>query len=80
MIKAHVKLKAWGNSIGVIIPKDTLVHENLEAEDEVIITVKKKHPTVEDAFGMLKNFKITSKKSTDELLKEIDDELDSRLG
>ena len=80
MIKAHAKLKAWGNSVGLIIPKETLAREKLNVDDDVIITVRKEHPTVEDAFGMLKNFKIMSHKSTDELLKEIDEELDSRLG
>ena len=79
MLKTISKLKAWGNSIGVILPKDKLQREHLGVEDEVEVIVRKKTNPLEEAFGILKGLKARSNKSTDEILREIDKELDSRL-
>ncbi len=78
MIKANVKLRAWGNSIGIVLPKEELKAANLNVNDEVEITVKNKANPLKEAFGFLKGVPAKSKKSTDELLKEIDRELGSR--
>ena len=79
MVKSEAKLRAWGNSIGVVVPKELLKEEGLAVNDEVEIVLRKKTNPLKEAFGMLKNFKAKSTKSTDELLKEIDDELKSRF-
>ncbi len=78
MIRTIGTLKAWGNSIGLIIPKDDLTAENLGINDEVEIIVRKKQKALRDAFGFLKGAHPKTKKSTDELLKEIDRDLKSR--
>ncbi|MFH0876238.1 MAG: AbrB/MazE/SpoVT family DNA-binding domain-containing protein [archaeon] len=67
MIEVNTKLKAWGNSLGIIIPKDLLNSEGLSPEDEVSVIVKKKTSVVRDTFGTY-----SFKKNTDEILKEID--------
>lgn len=46
-----------------------------KSRDNFKSVMKKLHP-LKDAFGMLGKFKIKSTKSTDELLKEIDEEID----
>lgn len=79
MFKSETKLKAWGNSVGVILPKEMLKEEGLSINDEVEVILKKKSNTLKDAFGKLKEFKATSDKSTEEVLKEIDEEFKSRL-
>jgi len=79
MVKTETRLKAWGNSIGVILPKAELESENLSVDDEVEVIVRKKTSSLRDIFGKLKDFKAKSDKSTDELLKEVDEELKSRL-
>ena len=75
-IQSETRLKAWGNSIGVVIPKEMLQHENLSVNDEVEIIIKKKANPLREAFGRLKGVKARLNKTTDELLKEIDEELD----
>ena len=76
-METETKLRAWGNSIGVILPKEKLKENNLKEGDVVEITLHKKS-IFREMFGALKNFTPTSTKSTDELLKEIDEELESR--
>lgn len=70
MIKTEVKLRAWGNSIGVVLPKDELKAEHLGVDDNVEIIVKKKDNPLREAFGKLKY-----KTPTDELLKQADKDL-----
>ena len=79
MIKSETKLKAWGNSVGVILPKEELREEDLSVDDEVEVTVRKKSNPLKDTFGKLREFKPKSGKSTDEILKEVDEELKSRF-
>ena len=79
MLKSETKLKAWGNSVGIILRKDALKEEGLSVNDEVEVVIKKKSNPLIDAFGKLQGFKPKSKKSTDQLLKEIDEELKSRF-
>jgi len=78
MVKTETRLKAWGNSIGVILPKEELQSEDLSVDDEVEVIVRRKINPLREIFGKLKNFKASSDKSTDELLKEVDEELKSR--
>ena len=79
VIRSETKLKAWGNSVGVILPKEQLEEENLTINDEVEVTVRKKTPLLKEVFGRLKGFKAKSGKSTEDLLHEIDEELKSRF-
>ena len=78
MIKSETKLKAWGNSIGVVLPKEALKGENLNVNDEVEVIIRKKTNPLRDVFGKLKEFKSKSNKSTDDILKEVDKELNNR--
>ena len=48
-----VRLKEWGNSLGVTIPKEIVVKGGLKADDEVSISINKKE-NLEDFFGKLK--------------------------
>ena len=58
------KVKEWGNSLGVIIPRDIARKEKLKSEDEVIIEIRKKMDIM-DLFGALK-FKKYSQQMKDE--------------
>lgn len=79
MIKSETKLRAWGNSVGVVIPKEALKKEDLSIDDEVEVIVRKKSNPLKEIFGKLKGLKAKSRKSTDKLLKEVDKELESRF-
>lgn len=66
-IKAKVKL--WGNSLGVVIPRDIVLKENISENDEVMIKISKKE-TLEDFFGKGKGLKIDAQKMKDEIRRE----------
>ncbi len=80
MIKSETKLRAWGNSVGVVIPKEALKEEKLSINDEVEVFVRKKSNSLKEIFGKLKKVKAKSGKSTEKMLKEVDKELESRFG
>jgi len=76
MIELETKLKGWGNSIGLVIPKDMIRENNLKLKQRVKIIIKPiKALKVKDLFGKFKNIK----KPTDQIMKEIDKELDSKF-
>ncbi|MEM3126546.1 MAG: AbrB/MazE/SpoVT family DNA-binding domain-containing protein [Candidatus Woesearchaeota archaeon] len=59
------KIKPWGNSIGLIVPKETVKKLNLKPGEEVAFTIEKKGNVLKELYGALK-----FKKSTKQLLKE----------
>lgn len=76
MIECETKLKVWGNSVGIVIPKDKVNEEHLKANQKVrVIITPIKILRVKDIFGTLKNWK----KPTKQIMKEIDKELDSKI-
>ncbi|MBS3086664.1 AbrB/MazE/SpoVT family DNA-binding domain-containing protein [Candidatus Pacearchaeota archaeon] len=77
MEQIRTKVKKWGNSFGIIIPKEIISREGLKEDNEVFVTVQpKKYTTVGDIMELAKKFKIKrkSKKSTQEVMDEIDRE------
>ena len=69
-----VKVKKWGNSLGVVLPRNILDSENIAEGSDIEISVRAKHKTkVKDIFGMLKGKLV---RDTDEVLKEIDEEFE----
>ena len=75
MIEYETKLRKWGNSIGLIIPKEDVKKEGLRDDDIVrAIIVPKRIMKVKDIFGKLK-----FEKSTEQIMKEVDKELDSKF-
>ena len=71
MIELSTKLRKWGNSFGIVVPIGSLQEENVKEGDEVTILMKKKRGnTLRETFGTYK-----FKKSTEEMMKEIDKEL-----
>lgn len=70
MMEIKAKTKKWGNSIGVLIPKEVIRRENIKPEQEIILTINKKPITKgKDIWGTLK-----FKESTEKLMREIDKE------
>ena len=76
MIEIETKLKGWGNSIGIVIPKNMIRENNLKSKQRVRVIIKPvKVLKVRDLFGKFKNIK----KPTDQIMKEIDRDLDSKF-
>lgn len=69
MIEIETKTKKWGNSIGIVIPKEKIT---LKPEQKVRILIEGSGVTkVKDIFGVLK-----FKKPIKQLMKEVDEDLD----
>ncbi len=69
----EVKTKQWGNSIGVIIPKEVVNTLKIKPEETILIKVERKENPLKELFGTLK-----SKKSTEQMIKEVRKELESK--
>jgi hypothetical protein len=69
MIETEAQVREWGRSVGIVIPREAVIKEKIKVGDNVRILIKKKSNPLKETFGILK-----LKKSTDELLKEIDKE------
>lgn len=70
MEQIKVKLRKWGNSLGVVLPQEILKAQNAKEGDEVFVIVKKERPNLRKLYGAYK-----FKQSTDEIMREIDREL-----
>ena len=72
MIEIKARTKEWGNSLGVIIPREAVIKEGMKPNQEVILQIRTKPITRgKDIFGKWK-----FKKPTEQLLKEVRKEFD----
>lgn len=72
MIKCQTK--PWGNSIGIIIPKDVVRELNIKPYEDIFVDIEGKSGNVlREMFG-----KIKFSKPTKQLLKEIRKDLESK--
>ena len=65
VIQTKTKIREWGNSLGVIIPKEIIIKEGLRVNEQVIISIDRKQ-TLEDFFGKGKCKNIDTQKMKDE--------------
>ena len=70
MIEVEVKVRKWGRSFGVVIPKDKIIKEGIKENDAISLLIGKKSNVLKETFGTMK-----FKKSTEEMMKETDKEL-----
>ena len=76
MIECEVELKKWGNSIGIIVPKEDLEDEGLRPRQKVrAIITPIKTLKVKDIFGKQK-----LKRPVSEIMQEIDKDFDKGFG
>jgi len=68
MIEVKTRLKKWGNSLGLVIPKNK--NEKMMEGEEVIAIVIKKQNVLKETFGTFK-----FKKSVQKMMREVDKEL-----
>ncbi len=66
--------KPWGNSLGIIIPKEIVTKHLIKPHEEIFIEIKGKTNVLKELFGTLK-----FKKPTKEILREAREELASKL-
>ena len=69
----EVRTRKWGNSVGIVIPNETIEKLSLKPEEQIIIEIIKKENVLKELFGALK-FSKTAK----ELVKGARKDLEGR--
>lgn len=70
MLEVEAKVRKWGRSFGVVIPKDKIKQEGIKENETIRLLIAKRTNVLRETFGTMK-----FKKSTDEMMREIDKEL-----
>lgn len=70
----EVITKKWGNSIGVIIPSETVEKMSIKPEQKMVLEIKHKENVLKEMFGAGKKIK----KPTEQILREIRKDLESK--
>jgi len=72
MIEIESQVKKWGNSLGIVIPKEIAKRIDLKPTIRIRLIIERPEATkVKDIFGKLK-----IRESTDKLLKQTDEAFD----
>jgi antitoxin component of MazEF toxin-antitoxin module len=72
----NLKIRKWGNSFGIVLPKEALNNHNLKEGAEIDILIRTKDKTkVKDIFGLLKG---KLKRDSDDLLDEVDRDFEKK--
>ena len=69
MIEVEAKVRKWGRSLGVVIPKEKIEKEGIKENETITLLIAKRTNVLKETFGTFK-----FKKSTQEMLDEIDKE------
>ena len=69
----EAKTKNWGNSLGVIIPRDMVKELGITAGEEIILDVQKKSTVLKELFGS-----IPLKRKTHQILNDVHKELEGK--
>jgi len=67
-VQTRTRVREWGNSLGIVIPSEIVVREDLRACDEVVVTISKRED-LRDFFGKGKGKVIDAQKEKDEARK-----------
>lgn len=65
----ETKIKRWGNSMGVILPKKILEQKHLKENDEILIEIVKE-ADLSDVFGTMKERKKLSGQEFKDMVKK----------
>jgi len=68
-MRFETKPKEWGNSLGIIIPKELAKKSNITTDTVVLVDIKKEKP-LKELFGTLKDWNINTQKVKNEFRKE----------
>ena len=69
MIEVEAKVRKWGRSFGVVIPKEKIKEEGIKENETIKLLIAKRTNVLKETFGTLK-----LKRSTQEILDESDRE------
>ena len=67
MLEVEAKVRKWGRSLGVVIPKDKVKKEGIKENETIKLLIIKKTNVLKETFGTMK-----FKRTTQEILDESD--------
>ena len=73
MIEVEAKVRKWGRSLGVVLPKEKVIKEGIKENETVMLLIGKRTNALKETFGTFK-FKRTTQEILDESDKEDWDE------
>ena len=73
MIEVEAKVRKWGRSLGVVLPKKKIIKEGIKENETVVLLIGKRTNALKETFGTFK-FKRTTQEILDESDKEDWDE------
>lgn len=78
-METQVKVRKWGNSYGILLPKEFLEKQNIRENSKIFVRIRKAND-LSDVFGSFKEWKVDSQKVKDRIREEekIKDEILSR--
>lgn len=72
MISCDAKIRRWGNSLGITLPKELIRDNDLKESETIQVIIAKKLPKAKEFFGLAKGkFKKSSQQMKDELRAEL---------
>ena len=72
MVEFNARVKRWGNSLGIIVPKQELQEKKIKEEETVHVLLFKRNPGIKKSFGALKGWK-SGQEIKDSVRKELYD-------
>jgi len=70
MIEVETNVRNWGNSLGITLPHETVKDLGIQSGEKIKIWIGKESNILRETFGKFK-----TEKSTEQIMKEIDEEL-----
>ncbi|MEK6895149.1 MAG: hypothetical protein AABX48_01380 [Nanoarchaeota archaeon] len=72
MIEIKTRIRKWGNSLGIVVPLNSVKKENVKEGDKVSVFMKKedKGNILRETFGTMK-----FKRTVEKMMREMDNEL-----
>ena len=72
MIQAEAEVRKWGNSLGVIIPKETIEKEHIKEKEKIKFLIVRDSNVLRETFGMVKGkWKKSAQNIKDQARKEL---------
>jgi len=73
MVVIETKVKRWGNSFGLIIPKETIINQKIKENQNIsVIIIEDSKKVLNETFGSLKNkLKRSSQEIKDDIRREL---------
>ena len=72
MMEVEGVVRKWGNSLGIIIPKEAIEKESIKEDEKIKFMILRDTRVLKESFGTLKR---TGNKSAGQIMRELDREL-----